>query len=30
LIERCQFVDKLVTSNGETITIPDKYRRKAC
>jgi uncharacterized LabA/DUF88 family protein len=29
LLERCQFVDQLVTPNGETINIPDKYRRKA-
>jgi len=27
LLERCQFVDQVVTPNGETITIPDKYRK---
>jgi uncharacterized LabA/DUF88 family protein len=28
LLERCQFVDHIVTPGGDTITIPDKYRRR--
>jgi hypothetical protein len=30
LLERCQFVDRIVMPNGETITIPDKYKLTCC